>query len=71
MILAATNLGEATTEWAIFVVAVGVFLGNFAWGLLSALAKWCFAGAQKRELEEAIKGAMTQEGQRPSPPPIA
>jgi hypothetical protein len=57
-LLAAVTIGEAITFRAIFVIAVGVFLGNLAWGALSGLAKWCFAGAEKHELEETIENAV-------------
>lgn len=64
-LLAAVTIGEAITFRAVVVIAVGVFLGNLAWGLLSGLAKWCFAGAEKHELEETIENAMVNAQSRP------
>ena len=53
-ILASLTLEQAATHWAIFVIATGVFLGNLAWGIVSAIGKWWLADAGKRELEETI-----------------
>lgn len=72
-LLAVVEGSLLTTNWKgdVFIIAFGVFVGNFAWGVVLGATRWWLAAARNRELEETIAAAIAKreaDGERAPTP---